>query len=49
MILLGNGTIFTFNEELSVIYDGGVVIEDEKILEMGETKKLLEKISQCHL
>ena len=43
MILLGNGTVFTFNEELSVIYDGGVVIEDEKILEVGETKKLREK------
>jgi len=43
MILLGNGTVFTFNEELSVIHHGGVVIENEKILEVGNTERLHEK------
>ena len=43
MLLLGNGTVLTFDENSRVISDGGVVIEEEDIVAVGETGELLSK------
>ena len=43
MLLLGNGTVLTFDENSQVISNGGVVIEEEDIVAVGETGELLSK------
>jgi len=43
MLLLGNGTVITFDENSQVISNGGVVIEEEDIVAVGETEELLSK------
>ena len=43
MLLIGNGTVITFDENSQVISNGGVVIEGEDIIAVGETEELLSK------
>jgi len=43
MLLIGNGTVITFDENSQVISNGGVVIEEEDIVAVGETEELLSK------
>jgi len=47
MLLIGNGIVLTFDEDSRVISDGGVVIEGEEILAVGETEKLLNKYPEA--
>jgi len=47
MFLFGNGTVITFDEDLRVISNGGVVIEEEGILAVGDTEKLLAKYPEA--
>ncbi|HER25166.1 MAG TPA: putative aminohydrolase SsnA [Candidatus Atribacteria bacterium] len=43
MLIVGNGTVLTFDKNSRVISKGGVVIEEERILAVGDTAKLLIK------
>jgi len=43
MLLIENGTVITFDENSRVIHNGGVVIEGEEIVAVGETEKLQSK------
>ena len=43
MLLIGNGTVLTFDKDSRVISNGGVVIEGEEIVAVGETEKLQSK------
>ncbi|MBM7622495.1 putative aminohydrolase SsnA [Sporohalobacter salinus] len=47
MLMFGNGTVLTFDQNSTVIEDGGVVIEGEEIIEVGKTAKLKEKYPQA--
>jgi len=47
MFLFGNGTVITFDEDLRVISNGGVVIEEEEILAVGDTEKLISKYPEA--
>jgi len=47
MFLFGNGTVITFDEDLRVISNGGVVIEEEGILAVGDTEKLQAKYPEA--
>ncbi len=40
MLLIGNGTVLTMGQEPQVIADGAVLVEGEKILQVGKTEKL---------
>ena len=40
MLLFGNGTVITFDEDSKVICNGGVVIEGNEILAIGDTNEL---------
>ena len=40
MFLFGNGTVITFDEDSKVICNGGVVIEGNEILAIGDTNEL---------
>lgn len=40
MLLIGNGTVITFDENSRVISGGGVVIEGREIVAVGDTKEL---------
>jgi putative selenium metabolism protein SsnA len=43
MLIIGNGTVLTFDKDSRVISNGGVVIEGEEIVAVGETEKLQSK------
>jgi len=43
MLLIGNGTVITFDENSRVIYNGGIAIEEEEIVAVGETEELRSK------
>ncbi|PNS01305.1 chlorohydrolase [Petrotoga miotherma DSM 10691] len=43
MMLIGNATILTFDEEIPIIENGALLIEGKKIKEIGETEALLQK------
>jgi putative selenium metabolism protein SsnA len=43
MLLIGNATVLTFDEETPIINNGAVLIEGIKIKEIGETEVLLQK------
>ncbi|KUK15254.1 MAG: Selenium metabolism protein SsnA [Petrotoga mobilis] len=43
MLLIGNATVLTFDEETPIINNGAVLIEGKKIKEIGETEALLHK------
>ena len=47
MLIIGNGTVLTFDKDFQVISKGGVVIEEEKILAVGETEKLQAKYPEA--
>ena len=47
MLLIGNGTVITFDENSQVISNGGVVIEEEDIVAVGETGELLSKFPEA--
>ena len=47
MLLIGNGIVLTFDEDSRVINNGGVVIEGEEILAIGETNELLNSYSEA--
>ena len=40
MLLFGNATVVTFDENSKVIHNGGVIIEGSKILAVGNTQDL---------
>ncbi len=44
MLLIGNATVLTFDEETPIINNGAVLIEGIKIKEIGETEVLLQNI-----
>jgi len=39
MLIIGNGTVLTFDKDSRVIYNGGVVIEEENVVAIGKTEK----------
>ncbi len=43
MLLIGNATVLTFDEETPIIKNGAVLIESKRIKEIGETEVLLQK------
>lgn len=43
MILIANGTVLTMGKSNQVIQDGGVLIQDSKILEVGSTQDLQKR------
>jgi putative selenium metabolism protein SsnA len=43
MLLIGNGTVITFDENSRVIYNGGIAVEEEEIMAVGETRELRSK------
>lgn len=47
MLIVGNGTVLTFNKDFQVISKGGVVIEEAKILAVGDTEKLQAKYPEA--
>ena len=47
MLIIGNGTVLTFNKDSRVISKGGVVIEEEEILAVGDTEKLQAKYPEA--
>lgn len=47
MLTFGNGTVLTFDQNSTVIEDGGVVIEGEEIIELGKTADLKDKYPQA--
>ncbi len=47
MFLFGNGTVITFDEDLRVISNGGVVIEEDNVVAIGETEKLISKYPEA--
>jgi len=40
MLLIGNGTVITFDEDSRVIHHGGVIIEGENIVAIGDANEL---------
>ncbi|MBG0765136.1 MAG: amidohydrolase, partial [Tissierellales bacterium] len=42
-ILIKNGIIVTMNDMRSIIMDGAIYIESNKIIEIGETSNLIKK------
>ncbi|KUO76266.1 MAG: chlorohydrolase [Clostridia bacterium BRH_c25] len=46
MLLVGNGKVITRNNDMPIIEDGCVVIDGNKIIEVGLTQSLKEKYSQ---
>ena len=49
MLIIGNGTVLTFDKDSRVISNGGVVIEEENIISIGETEKLISKYPEAIL
>jgi len=47
MLIIGNGTVVTFDKDSRVIYNGGVVIEEEDIVAIGKTEKLISKYPEA--
>jgi len=47
MLIIGNGTVLTFDKDSRVISNGGVVIEEENIVAIGETEKLISKYPEA--
>ena len=47
MLIIGNGTVLTFDKDSRVIANGGVVIEEEEILAVGDTEKLQTKYPEA--
>ena len=47
MLIFGNGIVLTFDKDSRVISNGGIVIEGEEILAVGETEGLLTKYSEA--
>ncbi|MDD5015974.1 MAG: putative aminohydrolase SsnA [Atribacterota bacterium] len=47
MLIIGNGTVLTFDKNFQVISKGGVVIEEEEILAVGDTEKLRAKYPEA--
>ncbi|RXG64923.1 chlorohydrolase, partial [Candidatus Atribacteria bacterium 1244-E10-H5-B2] len=47
MLIIGNGTVLTFDKVSGVISNGGVVIEEENVVAIGETKKLILKYPEA--
>lgn len=43
MLIIGNGTVLTFDKDSRVIFGGGVVIEGDKILAVGDIEELRKK------
>ena len=43
MKIYGKGTVLTFDQDSTVIKDGGVVIKGEEIIDLGKTEELKEK------
>lgn len=43
MLIIGNGIVLTFDKDSRVISNGGVVIEEEDIVAIGETEELILK------
>ena len=47
MLIIGNGAVLTFDKDYRVISKGGVVIEEEEILAIGDTEKLQAKYPEA--
>ncbi len=47
MFILGNGIIITLDKDFQVIPKGGVVIEGERILDIGDTSKLKKQYPEA--
>lgn len=47
MLIIGNGTVITFDEDFRVVPRGGVAIEEEKILAVEETGRLRDKYPEA--
>lgn len=47
MLIIGNGTVLTFDKDFQVISKGGVVIEEENVVAIGETEKLISKYPEA--
>ncbi|PKL46265.1 MAG: chlorohydrolase, partial [Nitrospira bacterium HGW-Nitrospira-1] len=47
MLIIGNGTVLTFDKDSRVISNGGVVIEEENVVAIGETEKLISKYPEA--
>jgi len=47
MLIIGNGTVLTFDKDSRVISNGGVVIEEENVIAIGETEKLISKYPEA--
>ena len=47
MLIIGNGKVVTRNELGSIIDDGCIAIDKNKIIEVGSTKALKEKYLNC--
>jgi putative selenium metabolism protein SsnA len=47
MLIVGNGTVLTFDKDFQVISKGGAVIEEDKILAVGDTEKLQAKYPEA--
>ena len=43
MLMIGNGTVITFDEDSRVIPDGGIVIDGEKVIAVEDTETLRKK------
>lgn len=48
-MILAHGTVITMNDHRDMIEDGAVVVEGERILEVGSSKELLEKYSSMEV
>ena len=47
MLIIGNGTVLTFDKDSRVISNGGVVIEEENVVAIGEIEKLISKYPEA--
>jgi len=43
MLIIGNGIVLTFDKDSRVVSNGGVVIEEENVVAIGETEELILK------
>jgi putative selenium metabolism protein ssnA len=49
MLLIGNGTVFTRDIENPMVNDGGVLIEDDKILKVGKFDELKKEYPKAQI
>jgi len=49
MLIIGDGTVLTFDKDSRVISNGGIAIEGEEILDIGDTEELQKKYPEATL